>query len=733
MACGDLAVKVLSNLRPFSVGEALPIGIDGFVFPDATVLRPRKIAGVMSDGKILSEADVEYSDNQEVILPLPVNAETGALIPDLLGITDMILKFKLTANRSDCLSVYGIARELSAILDKPLKKTPFDAPLDTVPRDVEFSVAIKDKKLCPRYTGRVLRDIRIEQSPVWLKRRLIAAGMRPINGIVDVTNYVMLEAGQPLHAFDLDTLKDRAIIVRRARAGERIITIDGTDQALTTDMLVIADSKVPVAVAGVMGGALTEVKTETKNLLLESAHFAPRSIRRTSIALGLRSEASLRFEKGVDTTRVLDSGNYAAYLMQKLGWASALDAPIDAYPLPYKARTINVPFQKIRDFLGDPAVDNARMVSILNRLDFKIQASKTSLKAAVPGHRFDVSIWEDLAEEVARIYGYQHVRSELPATLMHRARVTPHFAFIRKLKDMLAACGLSESVTFSFTTLQELKDIWMDDNLTAVPLLNPLTEEHTHLRPTLIPAMLRVIARNLSRGNQDMALFELGKIFPGPGAPQERDSLVMAVCGNVWQTPTLSSARFDMEPYYLMKGIIEDFLGRVCDKPLAFRKSTLSLFHPAHSASVFWGNDKIGEFGELHPQVCANFDIRSGVILAELNPEVICEHLSESITYQKFSRYPASYRDLSFHVTEEVEAESIREIIVHGGGDVLHRASTINVYRSEDVGVDKKSVTFSLEFRHLDRTLNDEEINAAIAHIIDVVREKAGGVLRAGD
>ena len=732
MDCGAFRVQVLSNLREFREGEILPIACRGFALPDGTLLDARRVTGVESEGKIVSEADVEHSDNDGVILPLPREAKPGDILPDLLGYTDMILKFDLTANRADCLSVFGICRELSAILNRRLKKTPFDFKLDTAPRDVEFSVDIRDKKLCPRYSGRVLQDIRIAKSPVWLKRRLISGGMRPINGIVDVTNFVMLETGQPLHAFDLDTLADRAIVVRRAARGETIVTIDGATRQLTTDMLVIADSRKPVAVAGVMGGADTEVSGNTRNLLLESAHFNQRSIRRTSMGLGLRTEASIRFEKGVDPTRAADASDYASFLIQKLGWGRALDGMIDECPLPYKPKIIPVSCNKVRGFLGEPAMTNKFIADVMRRLDFPIEpgASDASFKVTVPGHRFDMGMWQDVAEEAARIFGYQNIRSELPDMKVHRATVTPNVAFRRELKDKLVACGLSECVTFSFTSMQELKGVWMEDNLQAVPLLNPLTEEHTHLRPTIIPNMLRTIARNLARGNPNLGLFELGKIFIGPGEPVEKESLVIGLCGNMWHVPAASMVQMNMDQYYVIKGIIEDFLGRAGNAPLSFKKSSMSLFHPHHSATVFMGGARVGEFGEVHPQVCRNFGIRAGVALAELDPEVIRSARPAARKYKKFSRFPESKRDLSVVVDESVEAGQIMDILVKRGGDILNRADMVDVFRSADVGVGKKSVTFSLSFRHMERTLSDEEINGKMERILGAIKEKLGGELR---
>lgn len=733
---GEHTNTVLTNLREFPVGAILPIARQGFVFPDGSVLEPRKMGGVVSDGKIISEADMEYTADANAILPVPDGAMPGDIVPDALGITDYVLKFDLTANRGDCLNIFGICRELSAILDRPLKKSPFDFTLETSPRDMEFSVSIKDKKLCPRYSGRLLCGVKVERSPAWMRRRLIASGMRPINCIVDVTNYVLLETGQPLHAFDLDTLEDGAIVVRRAKNGETIATLDGAERQLTGDMLVIADRKKPVAVAGVMGGAPTEITDKTRNMLLESAHFDPRSVRRASLALGLRTEASLRFEKGVDPERAAYASDYAAHLIQKNGWGVAQDGMIDSYPVKSKRRSISVAYKQIREYIGDGALDNERIIHILRNLGFVVIAGKSSIKIDVPSHRFDISIWQDIVEEVARIYGYNNVRSSLPRMELRRAAPEPNFAFTRSLKNMLAASGLTECVSFSFTNARELELARMG-GAPAVAMKNPLTEDHTHLRPSLLPCMMRAVAMNIRRGNKDLSLFELGKIFLVPeaqsDAPRERMSLSIAVAGNPWRTPARSALDVKVQQYYQLKGVLEDFLSRANAPEPAFGPSTLPLFHPNHSASVFIEGVKFGEIGEVHPQAMRELGVRGEIAAAELDPEVLRRYAQRVTTYNRISNQPALTRDLSIIVSEETPAAAIREKMLADGGEFLRGVSLVDVFRGEAVGGEgKKSVTFTLEFRHPERTLGDAEVNDRIAAMLDGIKTSLGGVLRVG-
>lgn len=729
-AGGGKECIILTNLRPFEIGEIIPVAYEGFIFPDGTRLEPMKFSGVESDGKIMAEWDIEYSKDKGVILPLPKGAPAGARVPDVMGITSKVFVFDLTTNRGDCLSVSGLARELSAILGRPLRKNVFDFEFPEKPIDIEFKVEIKDPDLCPRYSGRIIRDIVIAESPVEMKRRLTACGMRPINSIVDATNYVMLEAGQPLHAFDLDTLEDRTIIVRRAREGESIVTIDGDDRKLTPDMLVIADKNRPVAVAGVMGGAQTEITGRTKNTLLESAHFNPRNLRRTAINLGMESEASLRFEKGVALTTVVDSSDYASYLIYKHGWGQPLSGMIDAYPRPHKTVTIQVKAEKIRNLVS-PEITDEIIESSLKRLDFKVEKENGELKVSAPGHRFDIAIWQDLAEEVARIYGYERIASVLPDVKTHRAEMAQNLSGNRLLREMLVRCGLSEIVTFSFTNPAELASIWPENAPAAIPILNPLTEDHTHLRPTLVPNMLKTISRNRKNaGGAPMQFFELGRIFTNPAAPAETDSLVIATTGRTLSTPTSSDYKFEQTGYYTIKGIVEQFIAGVTPKKPSFKPADNPLYHPHRSAEIHIGGIKAGELGEVHPKVLLNFEIKDDVSLAEFDLDRIKELLGEKPVYKKISRHPSVGRDLSFIVSEDVTAQEIEDAIRAKGTSLLASVAAFDVFRGEIIGANKKSVSFKLEFRHPERNLSDEDIAPIMSDITAWIAKTVGGALR---
>jgi len=728
---GGRSCTVLSNLREFREGEILPVAFEGFVMPDGTKLEPMKFSGVTSDGKILSEADVEYSDNDGVILPIPENAEVGDCIPDIMKISCEVFKFDLTANRGDCLSVFGIARELAAVLNRPLKKNVFDFELEESPEKVDFSVDIVEPELCPRYSGRVIRDVKITGSPVWMKRRLAACGMRAINSIVDVTNYVMLEAGQPLHAFDLDTLEDRAIVVRRAAKGEKITTIDDEERPLDPFMLVIADKTRPVAVAGVMGGADTEISGGTVNMLLESAHFQPRNLRKTATALGMRTEASIRFEKGVSQDNAVKSSDYASYLIAKQGWGRPLAGMIDEHPLPRKPVTINLDLRRVNNFIS-PEITDEESHDILKRLDFDVEVTGPgSLEVSAPGHRFDISIWEDLAEEIARIHGYERIPSELPLVRTHRATEAPAMERARLLRRSLTACGLSEIVTFSFTNAGELESVWDNQPPTAVPISNPLTDDHTHLRPSLLPNMLKVIARNKANSPASaLHFFELGNIFFDPDEPKQKESLSIGICGQGLSVPAASEYPERPELYFVLKGIIERFFETLSPIRPRFAAADNELFHPGRCAELYIGERKVGEMGEIHPRLCRRFDIREPAAAATLDPEPIGALLERQPRYEHISRHPALSRDLSIIVDEEIPAGDTEDVIRRYASDLLENTYVYDVFRGDKIGDGKKSVTFSLEFRAPDRTLTDEAVNPVMDTIIGKLSEELGGSLR---
>jgi phenylalanyl-tRNA synthetase beta chain len=737
-AGAGLKKTVLSNLRPFQIGEIIPVAYEGFTFPDGKKLEAMKFGGIESDAKIMAEWDVEYSKDAGVVLPLPEGAAVGACVPDVMGITSEVFIFDLTANRGDLLCVCGIARELAAILGRSLKKNVFDVSFDEKPREIEFSVDIKDPDLCPRYSGRLIQDIKICESTPRMKRRLTACGMRPINNIVDVTNYVMLEVGQPLHAFDLDKLEERAIIVRRAENHETILTLDGKDRQLNSDMLVIADKSRPVAVAGVMGGMLTEITDETKHMLLESAQFEPRNLRRTALRLDMRSEASLRFEKSVPVASVVDCSNYATYLICKHGWGTPVSGLVDAYPGKFKPVALSLSFDKVRGFIS-PEISDEIITDSLESLHFTVEKQPDGALVTAPAHRQDISIWQDLSEEVARIYGFEKITSELPIVKTHRAVMAPQLETNRRLLELLVRCGLTETVTFSFTNQAELALVWGGSPPAAVPIKNPLTEDHTHLRPSLIPNMLKTISQNLrNSGDRPMQFFELGKIFLNPTEPPvgppveplEKMSLVIGVTGRPLSTPTKSDYRFDMPGFFIIKGIVELFVESVTSKELQFKPAADPLYHPYRSAEIWIGGRKAGEFGEVHPKICDGFDIKQDAALAEFNVDAIASLLGEVPKYNRMSRQPALLRDLSIIVPDDVSAGRIEEIIREKGTEILEFARAIDVYKGKIYGEGKKSVSFKLQFRHPERTLSDDEVSPVLDSIIEAIKSAVGGTLR---
>ncbi|MEW5946588.1 MAG: phenylalanine--tRNA ligase subunit beta [bacterium] len=732
ISTGERSLKVVTNLTAFRGGDALPVAAPGFVFPDGTVLEPKRMYGVLSDGKILAEADLEISGRDDVVAALPRGAAAGANVADVLGITELVLKFDLTSNRGDCQSVFGIAREAAAVLGATLRKSPYAVSPDFAPGGGDFEVRLRDPALCPRYTGRLIEGVTTGQSPPWMRRRLIACGMRPISNIVDVTNYVLLETGQPLHAFDMDTLEGGRIVVRRAGRGERLVTIDGVDRALPPETLVIADARRPVAVAGVMGGADTAVSDATRRILLESAFFDPVGIRRTSRRLDLRTESSVRFEKVVDPLRVADASNRAARVIKDNGWGAPLQPMRDVFPRVPKETTVRTAAKKINFILGT-AIEPAAMETLLKNASFSVERTGGAMKVRVPSHRRDVSIPEDVAEEVARLYGYDRIPSELPEVRTHRASMAPGFHVRDRLHALMVEAGLDETYSFGFTNVNELKSVYGEGGVPrAVAIINPLTEDFTHLRGSLVPGLLRACRGNFARGVEDVFLFELGRIyFYAPdGAPSERDSLAFAASGCHWRPTTRSAPSPPPADFYYARGIVESVLDRITAAQPRFEPATSPLYHPGRSAEAMVGGVKVAEFGEVHPSVLNRLEIKRVVCAGVFEPDALAGLMGEERRHAPVSRFPAVTRDLSVIVGDDVAAARAGEAIRAAAGEWLEELEVVDVYRSDAVGEGMKSVTFTMRFRHRERTLGDEEVNERMEAVVRALAERVGGIVR---
>lgn len=725
-----------TNVRP---GNVIPVALEGARLAGGLVIKKAKLRGIESRGMLCSgqelglDTSVMPPDQAHGIMILGPDLPLGLDAKEVLGLDDTILDIELTPNRGDCMSMVGVAREVAVLLGQKL--TMPDTSAAGAGRGIEglARVDIEAPDLCGRYVARLFRNIKVGPSPRWMQERLRAAGIRPISNIVDITNFVMMELGQPLHAFDFDTLKDGHIIVRRARRGETMVSLDENERKLEEDMLVITDPGGPVAVAGVMGGLATEVTGNTTSVLLESAYFNPVNIRRTSRALGLRSESSSRIEKGIDITGCLRAADRAARLLTDLAAGEAAPGAVDNYPGLAGPRTVILRPERV-DYVLGVEVPRSEAVSILTGLEFQVRDSGGELLVTVPGHRVDVSLEEDLIEEVARIYGYNRIPYTLPFGASTQGVRTPRQVLEARVRDCLAALGLNEVVTYSFNSpsLLDRAQVPGDSPLrNGVQLQNPLSEEQSVMRTMLLPCLLEIISRNASRRVTDLAVFELAKVYLPSGEdllPLEKPVLAAAAMGTSpsgWNSP---GRPYD---FYYIKGILETLFDRIGFTGYTLtREAENSLFHPGKAARIMAGDRLVGVFGELHPDILENFDLPRQAVAMEIDFETMAELAGQARKYRSLPRFPGIERDLALVVQQDVPARDIIRVIRKHGGQYLQEVRLFDVYRGKQVNEGCQSVAFSLLFRAGDRTLTDQEVQVPVSAIASALAREYSAELR---
>lgn len=632
---------------------------------------------------------------------------------------EVVLELELTPNRSDCLSLINVARETAAVTDSQIRLPELNLVESNERIEVLAGVKIEAPELCGRYLARVIKDIQIEPSPSWMQKRLLAAGIRPINNIVDVTNYVMLETGQPLHAFDYDTLAGHQIIVRKAQPGERFTTLDQVERELTEDMLVIADADKAVALAGIMGGLETEVTDKTRNILLESAHFNPVSIRRTSQAVGLRTESSIRFEKGANIEGVAWAADRAAQLMVELGKGKHAAGVIDVYLTPWKSRSISLRISRINSLLGTE-LNLSEVLDLLSRLALKVTVKEQdSLLVDVPAYRGDLELEVDLIEEVARLYGYDRIPTTLPCGTTTQGRKTRLQNAEDKVKSILTGCGLTEVITFSMMSPRAFDRIKLPENdalRKVVVIANPLNEEQSVMRTTLIPNLLETASRNYSRRNTDLAIFEQGRVFYpkvsdviNTQLPEEKLVVAGLTMGNY--RPGWNSSSEEMD-FFFLKGVVEELLEKLGVINYSFRASSLGpTYHPGRSAEICCAGEEIGIIAEIHPDVLEEYGLSQRAWVFQLDLDKVFSYMIPVKSYTSVTRFPSVQRDLAVVVSDDFPAALVEAKIKEVGKPLLASVSLFDVYRGKPIAKGYRSLAYSLVYQAGDRTLTDEEVN----------------------
>ncbi|MDI6604543.1 MAG: phenylalanine--tRNA ligase subunit beta [Thermoanaerobacteraceae bacterium] len=725
---GNEKLQIVTGAQNIKEGDYIPVALHGSTLAGGVKIKKGKLRGIESNGMMCSARELglneallpEYQKNGIFILPeLPL----GQDIKEALRINDDVIEFEITPNRPDCLSILGIARETAAIYRKNYNVP--DISITEADEENPANVTIEDKDLCFRYVARVIKNVKIGPSPLWMQMRLLKSGIRPINNVVDITNYVMLELGQPLHAFDLDKVKNRHILVRRGVDGERLITLDGKERVLNNSMLVIADEEKSIGLAGVMGGQNTEISDETINILIESANFKGSNIRYTSKKLGLRSEASSRFEKGLDPEITVFACNRAAHLMAELSGGIILKSLVDIYPEPVKKSTINVRPCRINNLLGTK-LTTEEMCNLLKLLDFEVKINEDLLKVTIPAFRRDVEGEADIAEEVGRLYGYNNIES----TLLMGTNVTIGIRTLKqqleeKVKNIFLASGLNEITTTSFMGTKDLDrlNLASDSNLRkAVKIMNPLGEDQGFMRTTMLPSMLNVAYTNYSRKVSDFGVFELSKVFIPKELPLKElpTEIKMAVIGMYGK---------DIN-YYSIKGIIEALFDKMNIRNVKYRRSENQLYHPGRSADIIVNNEKVGVIGQLHPDIIESYDIQSEVYAGELKIDTIIDMADMNKKYSPLPKYPAVERDISILLDKEIFAYDIEETIRRIGGKIIDDVRLFDVYTGENIPEDKKSIAFSIWYRSYEKTLTDAEVNKVHDKIVEELKRKFHAELR---
>ncbi len=731
------SITVVTGARNLRVGDRVSYAPVGARLMDAQtgremVVEAARIRGVESRGVLCSEKELGLSDAHEGVLILPDEAEVGQPLAAVLG--DTILDLEITPNRPDCLGMLGIAREVAALIEQPLRLPDLAYREEGPDVTGQAQVEILAPDLCPRYSASVIHGVTVGPSPSWLQARLMAGGVRPINNIVDITNYVMLEYGQPLHAFDFDTLLGQRIVVRQSRPRESLRTLDGVSRPLAPGMLVIADAERPVALAGIMGGSETEVTGGTRNVLLESANFNPISIRRSSRALRLRTEASVRFDKGLAPAMAILALRRATKLILEVCGGRASRGVLDVYPTPREANELRLTSSEVRRVLG-VELTLVQMRSVLGRLGFECREDGQALLVRSPEHRSDIRIPADLAEEVARLIGYDTIPTTTMAGHLPEHPPQPMRGLIERLKDLLVACGLQEVITYSLVGRGLLGKMAAGSEpgpLDALRLANPMTPEQEMLRTSLLPSLLECVVSNLRPDEPGLRLFEIGRIYLPRQAdlPHEREMLVIAMAGPKWQRQwNEPTAELD---FYDLKGVAEEMLDRLNLRGTRFNRVTdQNAFHPGRTASIEWKDQRLGVMGELHPSVARNFEVRVPVFLAEFDLERLLSVVGEDLLrIEPPPRFPSVRRDLALVVEEGVPVSELLDVIRRAGGSLLAEVELFDLFRGRGLPPGHKSCGVALIFRSPERTLTDAEVADAEVHILEQLAAIIGAGLR---
>lgn len=717
---GDRNIQIVTGAKNMKQGDIVPVALHGAVLFDGLKIKKGKLRGIESHGMMCSEEELGLCDSADGLMILDNNTPIGVNIVDVLNSGDEIIEFEITSNRPDCLGVLGIAREVGAIYDIGIK---------SINKKFEFNKSknIKDflsidliNKNCRRYSVRIIENIKICESPKFIQDRLIASGIRPINNIVDLSNYVMLELGQPMHVFDYDKISKNKIIVGNGINGENFITIDGNEKELDESMICIRDDEKVLALGGIMGGESSMVTNDTRTIVLESANFNFEVIRNTSRNLNLRTESSFRYEKGIDDNSVLDVLDRFCNLIEEFSYGDIVDGTIDLINDSYKPISIEISNEYINDFLKI-FMEDTEIIKIFTNLGMNVKQNGKIFTVSVPTFRRDIFIKQDLVEEIARIYGYDNIPSSDLTCVSNELGKSKKQKFIDRVLNIMISLGFSQSISYSFFSPKVFEKLNLDGNSpmrNAISIKNPLGEDYSLMRTSIVPSILDSLCRNYSYLNNEACLFEIGKIY-------SLNKNMEIVEGNVL-TFGMYGKSFD---YFSIKSVIESLFESLGIN-FMLERETESFYHPGKSATILLGKNNLGRFGAVHPYVLKNYGVEIEFLIGEINLDKLFELYKWERKYKQIPKYPSVTFDLSIVVDKDVLVQDIEKILKSKAGDILDKFEIFDVYNGEQIPENKKSISYSIIFRDKCKTLNDIEVNKVIQKILEELKSKLNAELR---
>ncbi|WP_291634059.1 phenylalanine--tRNA ligase subunit beta [Clostridium sp.] len=718
-------IQIVTAATNMSEQDIIPVALHGSTLHGGVKIKRGKLRGIVSNGMFCSEEELGIAGDEifDGLMILPSDTTIGQDIREVLNLQSVLIDFEITSNRADCLSILGMARETAATLGTEYRKPAIDykaTSLDNV-EDI-YKVDIKDE-LCRRYMLKGIKNVKIEPSPQWMQERLLEAELRPINNIVDITNFVMLEIGQPMHAFDARQITTNGIVIERANAFEKFITLDETERELSESVLTIKDGDRAIAIAGIMGGLNSEIKADTTSIIFESANFEGVNIRLSSKKLALRTDASSRYEKDLDPNMAKMAIDRACHLIQELGAGEIMEGCIDVYPKILKPHGLEVDSKWINKFLGtDITKDDMKMY--LDRLEMATEIIGDFLIVQIPTNRSDMNIKEDVAEEIARMYGYDNIPSTIPNCETLKGGKSEKQKLEEKVVSALISSALNQSISYSFVSPKIFNKILVSEDSElrkVVTIKNPLGEDYSIMRTTTIASMMECLGRNYSRNNEEAKLFEIGKVYipneDDTKLPEERNILTIGMYGNV--------------DYLDLKGVVENVVDILGIRNTSFkRESENPTYHPGKTSNLYVKRELVGVVGEIHPSVSENYELEPRCYIAELNLDVLYKHADLNKKYKALPKFPAVTRDIALIVEDAILVQDIEDVIVKQGGNILESAKLFDVYKGAQIAEGKKSIAYAILYRRDDKTLTDEEVNKVHEKILRSLEHKLGAQLR---